>query len=105
MALKRIKEITAEEENFRVEQHDSGFNVIRRDSIKPLPEGSLVAKVFRITGYDRDCDGSLMARMESVDKEGGATGWTVKAIGLHPDSTWQMDSPDDIDKASKPKEP
>ena len=100
MAIKRIKEITAEDENFRIEPcgNNSEIGHIRRDAVEPVPVGTLIVKIFRITGYDKDYDGSLMARMEAIDKEGKATGWTENCIGLYPSSTWQVDSPDDIDK-------
>lgn len=76
----------SEVENFRVEQHGQ-FGVIRRDSIEPEPIGTLVVKVFRVTGYDRDCDGSLMAKLENIDNEGQRTGWDVSSLGLNPNDT------------------
>jgi len=101
MTIRKIKEITAEEENFRVKQIAAGVGVIRRDPIAPVPVGTLIVKMFKIVGYDADCDGSLMARLENVDKEGNVTGWTQNCIGLYPDATWQLDSPDDIDKLAE----
>jgi hypothetical protein len=52
-----------------------------------------VAVVFRITGYDRDCDGSLMARLEAVDNHGFTTGWTQDCLGLYPDTALVIESP------------
>jgi hypothetical protein len=39
-----------------------------------------------VTGYDRDCDGSLMARLAAIDKDGQTTGWKQTCIGLNPES-------------------
>lgn len=97
MAIRKIKEITAKEENFRVEQ-----KMVKRDSIEPVPVGTLIVEMFRIVGYDKDCDSSLMARLESIDTEGKATGWTANGIGLYPDSTWQIDSPTAIENLVSP---
>ncbi|WP_165689235.1 hypothetical protein [Mycobacteroides abscessus] len=47
---------------------------------------------FRVTGYDRDCDGTLMSRLERVDVHGEATGWEENAIGLYPDTAWTIDN-------------
>ena len=59
--MRLIKRITAEEENFRVEcQH------IRRDSVEPEPIGTIVLIPHRVIGYDKDCDGSLIARLEVI---------------------------------------
>ena len=41
---------------------------------------------FRITEYHPDCDGSLMAKMEQIDKDGETSGWNVDSIGLYPES-------------------
>lgn len=54
----------------------------KRDSIEPEPVGTIILKPFRVVGYDKDCDGSLMARLENIDKDGEETGWNVNAIGL-----------------------
>lgn len=65
--MRRIREITAEEENFRVEpSQDHVFNLIRRDPVEPEPVGTILLMPVRIVGYDPDCDGSLMARLESL---------------------------------------
>lgn len=77
--MRPVKNITAEAENFRVER---GF--IKRDAVEPEPVGTIVMCAFRITGYDPDCDGSLMARLEAIDKDGAPTGWETKCHGLYP---------------------
>ena len=76
--MRPVKDVT-KIENFRTEE-----NYIKRDSVKPEPEGTIVLAPFRITGYDADCDGSLMARMEAIDRDGKATGWEVNCVGLYP---------------------
>jgi len=101
MAIRKIGEITAEEENFRVEQIAAGIGVVRRDPIEPVPVGTLIAYVFRVVGYTKDCDGSLMIKVECVNMKGEATGWTEDCLGVYTDSTWQLDSPDDIDKLAE----
>ncbi len=80
--MRPVREITAEEENFRIERRGN-FEVIKRDSIEPEPVGTIVLIPFRIEGYDRDCDGSLMARLAGIDCEGEETGWTPRSIGLY----------------------
>jgi hypothetical protein len=84
--MRPVREITADEENFRLEPIDGCSNAgcIRRDPVKPEPEGTIILKAFRITGYDQDCDGSLMARLEAIDQKGDTTGWQPKNIGLYP---------------------
>ena len=101
MAIKKVKEITAEEENFRIEKSDCGINFIRRDAVEPVPVGTLVVKVFRVVGYDKDCDGSLMARIENVGKDGEGTGWTENCVGVYPESTWAVDNADEIDNLTE----
>jgi hypothetical protein len=98
MAIRRVPEIAAERENFRLEPVP-GFHAMtpRRDPVEPVPVGTYVAMVFRVTGYDPDCDGSLMARLENVDADGKTTGWEESAIGMYPDSTWVVDSPGELD--------
>ena len=88
--MRPANKITAESENFRLE---GGF--IKRDPVEPEPVGTIVLKVFRVTGYDSDCDGSLMARMENIDSKGGATGWEVDSIGIYPDCDLVV-SPDEL---------
>ena len=85
--MKKVREITADEENFRIEPDEAmpriGF--IKRDPIEPEPIGTIVIKAFRVTGYDQDCDGSLMARLENIDfEELEPNGWEVTHVGLYP---------------------
>lgn len=82
--MRKIREITAEEENFRLETVQ-GFNIIRRDPIEPEPAGTIILIPFKITGYDPDCDGSLMVRLAAIDSSGNETGWEVDSIGLYDD--------------------
>lgn len=83
--MRPVSEITAAEENFRTEPvPGAAFDVIKRDPVKPEPEGTIILCAFRITGYRPDCDGSLMAEIEQIDKDGNVTGWTENAIGLYP---------------------
>jgi hypothetical protein len=83
--MRPVREITAEEEDFRLERNGP-FRVIRRNPVEPEPIGTIVLCAFRIAGYDRDRDGSLMARMEAIDQDGETTGWAPDCIGLHPDT-------------------
>jgi hypothetical protein len=84
--MRPVKEITSAEENFRTEPvPGTAFDVIKRDPVKPEPEGTIILVPFRITGYDQDCDGSLMARIEAIDKFGEATGHTINCHGLYPE--------------------
>lgn len=96
MSIRRLPEITAEQENFRLEPAGHNVGFIRRDPVEPVPVGSYVAAVFRVTGYDRDCDGSLMARLEQVDREGETTGWTADCLGLYPETDVVVDCPGDL---------
>lgn len=87
--MRPVLKITAEDENFRTEPMfpgDDRFHVIRRDPVEPEPVGTIVLMAFRITGYDRDCDGSLMARFEHIDRHGEPTGWEPSNIGLYRDT-------------------
>lgn len=82
--MRPIRKITAEEENFRLEGvPGTSFGFVRRDPIEPEAVGTIVLMAFRVTGFDRDCDGSLMARLEQIDANGEATGWEANRIGLH----------------------
>jgi len=85
--MRPVRRITAEEENFRTEELIPGnprFVVFRRDPIEPEPVGTIILKAFRIVGYDKDCDGSLMARLYNINFDGEETGWDVTNIGLYP---------------------
>ncbi len=98
--MRPVREITAEEEGFRTEPmfpgHSDRFFVTRRNPVEPEPVGTIVLMAFRVTGYEPDCDGSLMARLEQIDKNGEPTGWEPRQIGLYPstdlvvtDDEWQ----------------
>lgn len=97
MAIRRVPDVS-DRENFRIEPvPGSRLTTIRRDPVEPVPVGTYVAMVFRVTGYDQDCDGSLMARLEKVDAQGEATGWEEDRIGLDPGSMWVVDGPGELD--------
>lgn len=102
MVVRRLPEITAEQEGFRVVEVHPGLSTIRRDPVEPVPVGTFVARVFKVVGYDPDCDGSLMARLAAVDVGGKETGWTQSGIGLYPESAWVLDGPADLDPADLP---
>lgn len=93
-----IKQSTTEEENFRVEPR--GMNcrvpVIRRDPVEPVPVGSFIVTCFKVVGYDQDCDGSLMARLENVNVEGRSTGWVANYLGLYPSTDYVVEHPRDL---------
>lgn len=101
MTIRRVPEITAEQENRRTVPFAGGpgFRMVTSqcDPVESVPVGTYVTMVFRVTGYDQDCDGSLMARLEAVDAEGRATGWEESAIGLYPGSAWVVDGPGELD--------
>lgn len=68
-------------DNARIETR-GGFAVIKRDPTEPEPVGTIVMLPFRITGYDSDCDRSLMARLEGIDANGHPTGLNVSRVGI-----------------------
>jgi hypothetical protein len=85
--MRLIRKITDEEENFRTEPMGrTGYQVIRRNPVKPEPEGTIILLPFRITGYNPDCDGSLMVCLDRIDINGEATGWSPTNLGLYSDS-------------------
>lgn len=85
--MRPVKEPTAKEENFRTELIAGGaFEAIRRDFVEPEPVGTIILMAFRITGYDKDCDGGAMVRAEHITKSGSITGWDISHIGLYDDS-------------------
>jgi hypothetical protein len=69
---------------------------LRRDFVEPVPVGSYVAMVFRVTGYSPDCDGSVLAEVENVTEDGEATGWSQNCLGLGSNSTVVVDGPGDL---------
>jgi hypothetical protein len=68
----------------------------REKIVEPVRVGTFVVRVFQVAGYDSDCDGSLMARLESVNKNGQTTGWEPRRIGLDPTTTLVVEHPLDI---------
>lgn len=101
--MKKIREITAEEENFRLEHIPGmpGSGQVKRDAVEPVPVGTVIAMSFRVVGYDKDCDGSLMARLECLDIDGETTGWSPKCIGLYENTGVVLDDPEELKRLSK----
>jgi hypothetical protein len=97
--VKPVPDIS-DQQNARVEPFADclGFNAVtvRRDPVEPVPVGTIIAFAFRVTGYDPDCDGSLMARLEHIDFDGEATGWEPNCLGLYPDGAVILDDPDEL---------
>jgi hypothetical protein len=94
--MRKIRNITAEEENFRVEPSSiPNIGVIRRDSIQPEPIGTIVLLPFRVVGYDKDCDGHLMARLHGLylgyDNLLTTTGMQLDRVGLYSESGLVVD--------------
>lgn len=103
--IRPVREVTAKEENFRIEPLGQGDpndphtpKFIKRDMVKPEPEGTIIMMAFVVTGYNRDVDGSALARLEHVDHAGRNTGWVVTSMGLYPGSCWVIDNLDDLPK-------
>jgi hypothetical protein len=98
--MRPVRAITAEEENFRTVRFASwsggGMVTSRRDPVEPEPVGTYVVMVFKITGYDPDCDGSLMARLASVNRHGEPTGWEPTHLGLYPDTDLVVTEPEEL---------
>ena len=84
--MRLVRKITAKEENFRVEKIGSTIGIIKRDPVETEPVGTIVLSAFRVTGYDPDCDGSLIARLEQIQIDGSneTTGWCPSHLGLYP---------------------
>ena len=80
--MRPVRTITDEEDNCRIVRKGP-FETLKRDSVEPEPIGTIVLMAFKVTGYDPDCDGSLMARLVHIDKNGEETGWEENAIGLY----------------------
>lgn len=95
-----IHAVPEPEDNFRLVPFDvpgrDNIFTTRRDFVEPVPIGTFVAMVFRVTGYDRDCDGSAMARLEQVDRHGEDSGWTPTHLGLRADYDVVLDGPGDL---------
>jgi len=84
--MRPVRKITSDEENLREVEIGKNMVTFKRDPVEPEPVGTIILTAFRITGYDKDCDGSLMARLEHIDLRGRTTGWKVKNVGIRPDS-------------------
>ena len=80
--MRRVREITAEEENFRLEVFAPGCSMGKRDPVQQESIGTIVLKAFRITGYRPDCDGSLIACLENIDMDLNSTGWEENGVGV-----------------------
>lgn len=105
MSIHKLPRVTPEQENHRFVDFLSGavvmpgetrFVTSKVDPVEPLPVGSYVAMIFRVTGYDPDCDGSLMARLEQVDRNGESSGWEPTQLGLYEDYDVVLDNPGDL---------
>ena len=84
--MRPVRKITKEEENYRTVEFAPGMFTSKKDPVEPEPIGTIVLMAFRITGYRPDCDGSLMAEVAHIDRDGDETGWTENSIGLYPDA-------------------
>lgn len=85
--MRSVREITKEEEGHRfVPCKTIDAITSRRNPVEPEPVGTIVLMAFRVTGYDPDCDGSLMARLEHINMKGETSGITLDHLGLYPDS-------------------
>ena len=73
--MRRIRRVEDAEENARlVPIPGTQANLVMRDPVEPEPVGTVVLLPFRITGYDQDCDGSLMARLKNIKLDGEPSG-------------------------------
>ena len=93
--MRLVREITAEECNFRVEQM-GGLNICRQDPVEAEPVGTIILIPFRVVGFDPDCYRSLMARLqylslddlrldsagEDIDKDH----YSLRNYGLYPET-------------------
>lgn len=84
--MRPVRDITPDEQNHRIVEFAPGMFSSKVDGIQPEPVGTIIVTAFRITGYRPDCDGSLMAELEHIDRDGNATGWTENSVGLYPDT-------------------
>ena len=100
MSIRPVPEITGEQENARLEPLYIGEGIdarmVRRDPVEPVPVGTYVVMAFRVTGYDPDVDGSLMARLAHVDRYGEETGWEPTHLGVRPNTDMVVDHPEDL---------
>lgn len=96
MELRPVTEVTAEMENFRLEPRGQNVSIVKRDMVKPEPEGTIVLLAFCILRYEQDADGSALARLGQITSEGRSTGLDIAGIGLYPDSAWVLDNLNDL---------
>lgn len=91
-----MKPLPEPDDGFRLEPWLPGAVVVKRDFVGPIPVGSYIACVFKVTGYDQDCDGSAMARLEQVNRAGEGTGVTQDCVGLYANCDVVLDSPEEL---------
>lgn len=91
--LRPVPAVTAEQENHRFVELAPGIFTSKVDPVEPVPVGTYIVMCFRVTGYDPDCDGSLMGRFEQVNRHGESTGWEPTHVGLYPDTDLVVDHP------------
>ena len=83
--MRKIREITSKEEGFRLEPFAPNAVMVKRNLIQPEPVGTIILLPFKITGYNKDCDGSLMACLANIELDSfEETGWEESNIGLYP---------------------
>jgi hypothetical protein len=91
--MRLVRDIPPEEEIARVERRGR-FYIVKRNPVEPEPVGTIVLLPFEITGYEQDCDGSLMAELDNLypyELEGndfdisdlGSSGWEVSRVGIN----------------------
>jgi len=95
-----LRTLKKPDENHRYRQigtaQDGGAIVTsQRDFVHPVPVGGHVVMIFRVTGYDPDCDGSALARLEHVNTKGETSGMTLDCMGLW-DGDLIVDDPSDL---------
>ena len=101
--MRRPRDISSQEENFRVDDVAPNIGFIRRDPVQAEPIGTLILRPMRVVGFDQDCDGSLMPRLEVLDldeisagldepdpvfaaPDGGTYGNILTNCGMYPSS-------------------
>jgi hypothetical protein len=84
--MRPVRQITDEEEGFRLEPHSElAVNVIRKNPVEPEPIGTIILRAYRIVGYTPDCDGSLIARVVPVDRDGKPLDAEAVRTVIYPD--------------------
>ncbi len=95
MSVRRVPDV---DERMWLEHRDGGYAVVRREFVAPVPVGILIARIFRVTGWGRDCDGSALAELAEVDVDGQATGWEPFGVSVSSRSSWIVESAADLDR-------